>query len=221
MTVMESLKKRKSVRAFIDKIVEIEKIEKILESAILCPSGVNMQPFEVCVVSGDKKLQIENKMIKAFDNNQKEKMDYQYYPLEWVEPFKSRRKEMGLLLYSTLDIKKEDKQRQIEQWKANYKAFGAPTVIYFFMNSSLEKGSYIDYGIFLQSIMLVATELGLATCPMASLAEFPTIVKNELNISKDKILVCGMAIGYEDETAIINSFKTQRIKLEEFTKFYE
>ena len=87
------LKKRKSVRAFIDKIVEIEKIEKILESAILCPSGVNMQPFEVCVVSGDKKLQIENKMIKAFDNNQKEKMDYQYYPLEWVEPFKSRRKE--------------------------------------------------------------------------------------------------------------------------------
>jgi nitroreductase len=148
-------------------------------------------------------------------------MDYQYYPLEWVEPFKSRRKEMGLLLYSTLDIKKEDKQRQIEQWKANYKAFGAPTVIYFFMDSSLEKGSYIDYGIFLQSIMLVATELGLATCPMASLAEFPTIVKNELNISKDKILVCGMAIGYEDETAIINSFKTQRIKLEEFTKFYE
>lgn len=221
MTVMESLKKRKSVRAFIDKIVEIEKIEKILESAILCPSGVNMQPFEVCVVSGDKKLQIENKMIKAFDNNQKEKMDYQYYPLEWVEPFKSRRKEMGLLLYSTLDIKKEDKQRQIEQWKANYKAFGAPTVIYFFMDSSLEKGSYIDYGIFLQSIMLVATELGLATCPMASLAEFPTIVKNELNISKDKILVCGMAIGYEDETEKINSFKTQRIKLEEFTKFYE
>lgn len=89
------------------------------------------------------------------------------------------------------------------------------------MDSSLEKGSYIDYGIFLQSIMLVSTQLGLATCPMASLAEFPTIVKNELNISKDKILVCGMAIGYEDETAIINSFKTQRIKLEEFTKFYE
>ena len=221
MTVIDSLKKRKSVRAFLNKEVEKEKINTILESAILCPSGVNMQPFEVCVVSGDKKLEIENKMIKAFDNNQKEKMDYQYYPSEWVEPFKSRRKEMGLLLYSTLDIKKEDKQRQIEQWKANYKAFGAPTVIYFFMDSSLEKCSYIDYGIFLQSIMLVATELGLATCPMASLAEFPTIVKNELNISKDKILVCGMAIGYEDETEKINSFKTQRIKLEEFIKFYE
>ena len=221
MTVIESLKKRKSVRAFTNKEVEVEKIETIFEAAILCPTGVNMQPFEVCVVSGDKKLEIENKMIKAFDNNQKEKMDYQYYPLEWVETFKSRRQEMGLLLYSTLDIKKEDKQRQIEQWKANYKAFGAPTVIYFFMDSSLEKGSYIDYGIFLQSIMLVATELGLATCPMASLTEFPTIVKNELNIPKDKILVCGMAIGYEDETAIINSFKTQRIKLEEFIKFYE
>jgi nitroreductase len=221
MTVIDSLKKRKSVRAFLKKEVEIEKINTILESAILCPSGVNMQPFEVYVVSGDKKLQIENKMLEAFDNNQKEKMDYQYYPLEWIEPFKSRRKELGLLLYSTLGITKDDKEKQINQWKSNYKAFGAPTVIYFFMDSSLDKGSYIDYGIFLQSIMLVATQLGLATCPMASLAEFPTIVKNELNIPKDKILVCGIAIGYEDEIAIINSFKSQRIKLEEFTKFYK
>lgn len=221
MTVIDSLKKRKSVRAFLNKEVEKEKINTILESAISCPSGVNMQPFEVCVVSGDKKLQIENKMIEAFNNNQKEKMDYQYYPLEWIEPFKSRRKELGLLLYSTLGITKDDKEKQISQWKANYKAFGAPTVIYFFMDSSLEKGSYIDYGIFLQSIMLVSTQLGLATCPMASLAEFPSIVKNELNIPKDKILVCGIAIGYEDETAIINSFKSKRIKLEEFTKFYK
>jgi nitroreductase len=128
---------------------------------------------------------------------------------------------MGLLMYQTLDIKREDKEKQIQQWRENYKAFGAPTILYFFIDSTLEKGSYLDYGMFLQSIMLVAQELGLGTCPMASLAEFPGIVKDELNIDKDKVLLCGIALGYEDTNAKINSFKTNRIKLEEFTTFFE
>ena len=221
MSVINILKQRKSVRAFLDKEVQKEQIKTILESAKLAPSGVNMQPFNVCVVSGKKKIDIENKMLEAFDNNQKETMDYQYYPLEWKEPYKSRRKDMGLLMYQTLDIKREDKEKQIQQWRENYKAFGAPTVLYFFIDSTLEKGSYLDYGMFLQSIMLVAQELGLGTCPMASLAEFPMIVKDELNIDKDKVLLCGIALGYEDTNAKINSFKTNRIKLEEFTTFFE
>lgn len=220
MSVISVLKQRKSVRAFLNKDVEQEKIELILESAKLAPSGVNMQPFDVCVVSGQKKIDIDNKMLNAFDNNEKEKMDYQYYPLTWMEPYKSRRKDMGLLMYSTLDIGKEDKNKQIKQWRENYRAFGAPTVLYFFIDPVLEKGSYLDYGMFLQSIMLVATELGLESCPMASLAEFPTIVKEELNVDKEKVLLCGIALGYEDITAKVNHFKTNRIKLEEFVKFY-
>ncbi|QOP41699.1 nitroreductase [Sulfurimonas marina] len=221
MSVIEILKQRKSVRAFLNKDVEKEKIIQILESAKLSPSGVNMQPYNVCVVSGKKKTALENKMLEAFDNNRKEVMDYQYYPLEWREPYKSRRKDMGLLLYKTLGIKKEDKEKQLQQWRKNYKAFGAPVVLYFFIDSVLEKGSYLDYGIFLQSVMLVATELGLGSCPMASLAEFPLIVRDELGIDKDKTLLCGIALGYEDKDASVNSFKTERIPLEEFTTFYE
>lgn len=221
MSVIDILKQRKSVRAYIDKEVEKEKIKTILESAKLSPSGVNMQPYNVCVVSGQKKLAIEAKMIEAFDNNKQEEMDYQYYPLQWIEPYKSRRKETGLLMYKTLGITREDKERQREQWKANYRAFGAPTVLYFFMDPVLQKGSYLDYGIFLQSIMLVATELGLGTCPMASLAQFPSIVKDELAIDKEKILLCGIALGYEDKDALINSYRTDRISLEEFSSFYE
>jgi nitroreductase len=221
LSVINILKQRKSVRAFLDKDVEKEKIITILESAKMAPSGVNIQPFEVCVVSGQKKIEIENSMLNAFDKNEKEQMDYQYYPLEWKEPYKSRRKDMGLLMYQTIGIKREDKEKQIRQWRENYRAFGAPVVLYFFIDSVLEKGSYLDYGMFLQSVMLVATELGLGSCPMASLAEFPSIVKKELNVGADKILLCGIALGYEDTNAPINSFKTDRVSLEEFASFYE
>lgn len=221
MNVFEALQKRKSVRSFLDKEVEKEKIKTILDNAKCAPSGVNTQPWRVCVVSKDKKKAIEAKVIEAFEGGQKAAMDYQYYPLQWEEPYKSRRKETGLLMYRTLGISREDKERQVEQWKANYRAFDAPVVLYFFIDASLEKGSYLDYGMFLQSVMLAATELGLGSCPQAALAEFPDIVKEELGIGQDKVLLCGMALGYEDTDASINSYRTERISLEEFVSFYE
>ena len=221
MNVIEALKARKSVRSFLNKEVEQEKIETILNSAKHAPSGVNTQPCMVSVVSGPKKKSIESKIIAAFDNGKKEKMDYQYYPLKWEEPYKSRRKEVGLLMYQTLGISRDDKHRQIEQWKANYRAFDAPTVLYFFIDATLEKGSYLDYGMFLQSVMLAATELGLGSCPQAALAEFPTIVKEELNIDDSKVLLCAIALGYEDKVALINSYRTERIALSSFVTFFE
>lgn len=221
MNVFEALKSRKSVRAFLDKTVEKEKIETILNVAKYAPSGVNMQPWRVCVVSGKTKYEIETKIIHAFENGEKANVDYAYYPLQWNEPYKSRRKEMGLLMYRTLEITKDDKEKQQEQWKANYRAFDAPVVLYFFIDSSLEKGSYVDYGIFLQSVMLAATELRLGSCTQAALAEYPDIVREKLHIAEDKILLCAMALGYEDTNAVINNYRTDRISLEEFTKFYD
>ena len=123
-------------------------------------------------------------------------------------------------MYATLGIAKEDKPRQIEQWKLNYRAFDAPVVLYFFIDSSLEKGSYLDYGMFLQSVMLSATEKGLATCPQAALAEFPSIVKDELDTPENMLLLCGMALGYEDKEALINSYRTPRISLDAFVTFH-
>lgn len=220
MTVSEALKTRKSSRAFLPKEVSPTLIEAILNDAKHAPSGVNMQPWHVCVVTGEKKRTLETKVIEAFEQGFKEVMDYAYYPSSWEEPYKSRRKETGLLMYATLGIAKEDKSRQIEQWKLNYRAFDAPVVLYFFIDSSLEKGSYLDYGMFLQSVMLSATEKGLATCPQAALAEFPSIVKRELNIPENRLLLCGMALGYEDENALINSYRTPRISLDAFVTFY-
>jgi nitroreductase len=221
MNVAQALASRKSVRAFLDKAVETEKIKAVLQSAKHAPSGVNTQPWTVCVVGGDTKTRIETQVIRAFENGEKARMDYRYYPVEWVEPYKSRRKETGLLMYRTLGIEKGDKTGQAEQWKANYRAFGAPVVLYFFVDTVMQRGSYLDYGMFLQSVMLAATALGLGSCPQAALAEYPDIVRQELGIAGDKTLLCGMALGYEDKAHPVNSYRTERVPLEEFVSFYD
>ncbi len=221
MNVIDALKQRKSVRSFLPKEVDSEKIKFILEAAKHAPSGANMQAFDVCVVSGDKKIEIENRMLEAFDSDIVEKMDYQYYPKVWKDPYKSRRIKTGQELYKTIGIKRGEKEKRLAQWRENFKAFGAPTVLYFFIDSSLDTGSYMDYGMFLQSVMLAATELEIATCPMVALAEFPSIVKEHLGVDDEKVLLCGIALGYEDTDASINSYKTDRIELEEFTQFFE
>ena len=219
MNVSEALEKRKSVRAYTHQAVELKLLEKILKSAGHAPSGVNTQPWKVVVLSGEKKQLLQDKLLEAFADRQEKKMDYQYYPSEWIEPYKARRKDCGLKMYSALEISREDKKRQIEQWAANYRAFDAPVMLIFYMDAELETGSYLDYGMFLQSIMLAATEQGLATCPQASLAEYPLIVKEFLNLATDCQLICGMAMGYEDVDAAVNRYRIARADINEFVTF--
>ncbi len=219
MNVSEALKKRKSVRAYTEQTVDQALLEQILSSAGHAPSGVNTQPWKVAVLTGEKKQLLEEKLLQAFADRQEKKMDYQYYPLDWQEPYKARRKDCGLKMYSALEIAREDKKRQLEQWAANYRAFDAPVMLLFYMDAGLQTGSYLDYGMFLQSIMLVATEHGLATCPQASLAEYPAIVKDFLNLSADCQLICGMALGYEDVNAPVNSYRIERADINEFVPF--
>ena len=219
MNVSEALKKRKAVRAYTEQTVDQALLEQILSSAGHAPSGVNTQPWKVAVLTGEKKQLLEEKLLQAFAARQEKKMDYQYYPLDWQEPYKARRKDCGLKMYSALEITREDKKRQIEQWAANYRAFDAPVMLLFYMDAGLQTGSYLDYGMFLQSIMLVATEQGLATCPQASLAEYPAIVKDFLNLPADCQLICGMALGYEDVDAAVNSYRIERADISEFVTF--
>ncbi|MGH1543676.1 MAG: nitroreductase [Arenicella sp.] len=221
MQVSEALEKRKSTRAFLDKPVDDSVIREILLAAGHAPSGVNTQPWQVAVVSGEAKLGLSAKLEAAFRAGEKSAMDYQYYPLEWQEPYKQRRKECGLLMYSTLNITREDKERQKDQWAANYRAFDAPVALYFFMDGIMEAGSYLDYGMFLQSVMLAAVERGLAVCPQAALAEYPALVKAELGYAEDTVLLCGMSLGYEDTAALVNSYRTPRLEVDEFTRFFK
>jgi nitroreductase len=221
MNIFETLKKRKSVRAYLDQPVEKEKINIILDAARYSPSGVNTQPWQVAVIMGKTKKRLQNKIETAFRTGNKGKADYSYYPTKWIEPYKSRRKESGLLMYQTLQIDRNDTQRQIDQWAANYRAFDAPVMLLFFMDDQMQTGSYIDYGMFIQSVMLAAVDLGLATCPQASIADYPEIIKSELGYPNNKILLCGMALGYEDNKAVINSYRTTRENVESFTEYFD
>jgi nitroreductase len=220
MNVKTALAERKSTRAFKDKEVAFELIDNIINQSKAAPSGVNTQPWQVAVLTGDSKKNLCNKLEKAFLDGKKGSMDYQYYPSEWRSEYKERRKACGLLMYKALDIKREDKQQKLDQWALNYQAFNAPVILLFFVDKTMEKGSYLDYGMFLQSIMLSAVEKGLATCPQAALAEYPDIVRKELPDFKDKVVLCGMAIGYEDKAAAVNSYRTPREDLSEIAKHY-
>lgn len=221
MQVSEALLKRKSTRAFSSREVEQQTIIELLEAAKHAPSGVNTQPWQVAVLTGASKKKLQERIETAFRSGEQGAMDFQYYPLKWLEPYKTRRIECGLQLYSTLNIERQDKERRVEQWAANYRAFDAPVMLLFFIDPGLKTGSYMDYGMFLQSLMLAAVEAGLATCPQAALGEYPRIVKELLGYPEESLLIGGMALGYEDEEALVNSYRTPREPALTFTRFFD
>ena len=220
MDLKTTLMERKSTRAFLDKKVPMDTINEIIEQSKTAPSGVNTQPWQVAVIQGESKNNLCNKFEKAFRGGVKGSMDYKYYPVEWLDEYKQRRKECGLMLYSTLNISREDREKQLDQWALNYQAFNAPVILLFFIDRSMEKGSFMDYGMFIQSIMLSAVEKGLATCPQAALGEYPDIVRQEFPEYKDKMVLCGLALGYEDKGQIVNSYRTSREDISCFVRYY-
>ncbi|WP_319548033.1 nitroreductase [Desulfogranum marinum] len=221
MNVHEALLARKSTRAFLDKKVSKEKIVQILQSARHAPSGTNAQPWQVAVVTGQKKTELTTAMENAFKEGSDAEMDYQYYPLEWHDPYKKRRVSCGAQLYDALNIKRQDKVARLTQWAANYQAFGAPVILFFFLDPVMKKGSFLDYGMFIQSIMLAAVEEGLATCAQAALGQFPKLVKTSLGYDQETILIGGMALGYENKEAPVNNYRTPREEVEVFTRFFD
>ena len=218
--VSEAIKQRHSTRAYLDQEVDAEKIQRILEVARYAPSGVNSQPWQVAVVTGSMKQIIQKKMLDQHNAGIRGKMDYDYYPADWQAPYKERRATTGKALYETLEISHEDKQRRYEQWGFNYQAFGAPVMLFFLMDRCLGTGSYFDYGMFVNNIMLLAIEEGLATCPQGSLGEYPEIIKTTLGYGADQILIGGMALGYEDKKHPVNQMRLGRAELKEFARFY-
>lgn len=221
MDILDAMRGRHSVRAYLDKPVARETIVSILEAARWAPSGVNAQPWHVAVVQGGIKNKITEALLAARKSKQPENSDYTYYPKEWVEPYKSRRKTSGLALYAALGIAKDDIGARLRAWNNNYSFFGAPVGLLYFVDRQLSQGSWIDTGMFVQNVMLAARAHGLETCPQASLAEYPDIVRGLLNIPTTKALVCGMALGYADAGHPVNCYRTEREEVNSFTQWYE
>lgn len=221
MHVDESIKGRYSCRAFLNTPVSKDILNSILDTARWAPSSTNMQPWQVAVVQGESLRQIAARMTLARQQGDQENPDFQYYPSQWLEPYQGRRRATGLALYRALGVGKDDPEGRMKAWCNNYQLFGAPVGLLIFIDQGLAEGSLIDAGIFVQSLVLAAREHGLDSCIQASLGEFPDIVREVLNIGPDKRLVCGVALGYADPDAAVNQYRTPRVAVEDFTRWYD
>ena len=214
---------RMSVRAFTPQAVARETLTELLQLASRAPSGTNTQPWKVYVLQGASRDTLCEKVCAAHDAIRANpalatdyREEYDYYPEKWVSPYIDRRRENGWGLYGLLGIGKGDKDKMHLQHQRNYKFFDAPVGLMFTMDRVMGRGSLVDYGMFLQNIMVAARGRGLHTCPQAAWNGFAKIILPHIRAGTDEMLVCGMALGYADETAVVNTFHTPRVPVEEF-----
>ncbi len=218
-SVEEAIVSRRSIRAFHKEPVSRALVERILEIATRAPSGSNTQPWKVYVLIGGSLEGLKQKLVSAYLGGDPGAEEYDYYPKVWREPYLSRRRKSGWDLYGSLGIIRGDKERMTRQQARNYYFFDAPVGMIFTIERDLATGSWLDYGTFLQSIMIAARGFGLDTCPLQSMARYHAIIRRHVGASEGEIVICGMALGYADMAAPENNFTTERMPLAEFVRF--
>jgi nitroreductase len=222
--VDHAITSRMSARAFTQQAVSRELITEILQVASRAPSGTNTQPWKVYVLQGATRDSLVEKVCAAHEairaNPEVAKQyteQYDYYPAQWVSPYIDRRRENGWSLYGLLGIGKGDKDRMHEQQQRNFKFFDAPVGLMFTIDPIMGRGSLFDYGMFVQNIMLAARARGLHTCPQAAWNGFHSIILPHIGAGEGEMMVCGMSLGYADESDKVNTLVTPRVPVNEFT----
>ena len=222
--VDHAITSRMSARAFTQQEVSRELITEILQVASRAPSGTNTQPWKVYVLQGATRDALVEKVCAAHEairtNPEVAKQyteQYDYYPAQWVSPYIDRRRENGWSLYGLLGIGKADKDRMHEQQQRNFKFFDAPVGLMFTIDPIMGRGSLFDYGMFVQNIMLAARARGLHTCPQAAWNGFHSIILPHIGAGEGEMMVCGMSLGYADESYKVNTLVTPRVPVNEFT----
>jgi nitroreductase len=215
---------RHSIRAFLPTPVERATIEEILAVASRAPSGTNTQPWQVHVLTGAARQRMVDAIVAVYADPEALKQhteEYAYYPREWVDPYLARRRKVGWDLYGLLGIGKADKARMHAQHGRNYRFFDAPVGLIFTIDRVMEQGSWLDYGMFLQNIMVAARARGLDTCPQAAFTQFHRIIRHELALSDAQMVVCGMSLGYADMSKVENTLVTEREPVQGFARFLD
>ena len=219
MQVSEAIRSRRSIRAFATRAVDPSVISTLLEQAAWAPSGSNMQPWQVHVATGDALQRLRVAALAAFEADAI-KPEWDYYPNPIPEPYLARRRACGFGLYGHLEIARGDHAARRQQHRRNYELFDAPVGLFFFMDARLARGSWLDYGMFLQNIMLLAREHGLDTCPQAAWLELHQVVRTQLQVPDSLTMVCGMALGYREAAAHVNEFQPPREGAAAFTTWH-
>lgn len=220
--IEEIIRSRRSIRAFLPREVPQETLRQLLELAARAPSGTNTQPWKVTVLTGAALTNLSQAILAAHQDPQvaaSHTEEYHYYPLEWRSPYLERRRKVGWDLYSLLGLGRENKAGMHAQHGRNYAFFDAPVGLIFTIDRVMQQGSWLDYGMFLQNLMLAARAYGLDTCPQAAFTQYHRIIEAQLGLPEHEMLVCGMSLGYADHTKIENSLVTERAGVDEFARF--
>ena len=215
---------RRSVRAFLPTPVARRDVEAILHVAARAPSGTNTQPWKVYVLTGEAKQGLSQAIRAAYDDPAQSKEhaeEYHYYPVKWVSPYIDRRRKIGWDLYTLLNLTRDNKAGMHAQHGRNYSFFDAPVGMIFTVDRIMRQGSWLDYGMFLQNIMIAAQARGLGTCPQAAFTQFHRIIRDRLHLPDNEMVVCGMALGYPDWSKIENTLVTERESVASFATFLD
>ncbi len=220
MNVTDAVNARKSVRAFLPKPVPEETVRQILIDAARAPSGGNLQPWKTYVMAGDARDELLRRVREQWEaGNFGEGTEYDIYPRELKEPYTSRRREVGYMLYELAGVSRDDKAGRITQMFRNYELFDAPVCLIFTIDRQMGLGQWADLGMYIQNVMLLALDHGLATCPQEAWANWYKTLTDMLSIPDEEMVFCGVALGYEDTEATINSLHAPRAGLED-VKFF-
>jgi nitroreductase len=220
--VDEAITSRRSVRAFKPDPVPREAVEDILTVASRAPSGTNIQPWKVHVLAGEFRAELTRKILAVFNDPQeaaKHHEDYPYYPEQWSSPYIERRRKIGWDMYGLLGIGKGDTEKMRAQSARNYMFFDAPVGLMFVIDRQMRQGSWLDYGMFIQNVMIAARGRGLDTCPQQAFSRFHRVIEEHLQLPDTEMVVCGMALGYADPTAPVNRLVTEREPVSAFARF--
>lgn len=215
---------RRSIRAFLPTPVARVDIEQILQVSARAPSGTNTQPWKVYVLTGQAKTALSEAILAVHTDpllSQQHTEEYPYYPREWVSPFIDRRRKVGWDLYALLGLTRDNKSGMAAQHARNFRFFDAPVGLMFTIDRVLEQGSWLDYGMFLQNVMVAARGRGLDTCPQAAFTQYHRIIADQLQLPPNETVVCGMALGWADMDRIENSLVTEREPVARFVRFAE
>jgi len=220
-SVTDAVVTRRSLRAFLPKPVSTDLLQEILTTASRAPSGTNMQPWNVHLLTGNSLRKVSEAVLEDFDNDVPYDEEQPYYPDKFFEPYLARRRKVGWDLYTLVGIEKGDKQKMKAQHRRNYEFFSAPAGAVFTIHRDLNIGSWLDYGMYLQNVMLLAREAGLHTCPQAAFCGYHKSIRRALPLKDEEVVVCGMTIGYADFSAVENTLETERADASEFLKLYD
>jgi len=222
--VDEAITSRHSMRAYLPTPVSREDVTGMLEVAARAPSGSNTQPWKAYVLMGEMKERLTAEILAVYhDKAQFAALteDYRYYPTDWSSPYLERRRKVGLDLYKLLGLGRDDKAGMHAQHGRNYAFFGAPVGMIFTVERKMNTGSWLDFGCFLQSLMIAARGRGLDTCAQAAFNRFHPVIRRVTGIPEQEVVMCGLALGVADMSQIENTLISEREPLDRFAKFLD